>query len=44
MHTKGLTVGKCVVYDHDSGEVWQGRVASQASRESSTAQVLCDLW
>ena len=44
MHTKGPRIGKRVVHDHDTDEVWQGRVAGQASRGSSTAQALGDLW
>ena len=44
MHTKGLTVGKRVVHDHNSGEVWQGRVAGQVSRGNSAARVVYDLW
>jgi len=40
----GFTVGERIVHDHDSGEDWQSRAVSQASRGSSTAQVLCDLW
>ena len=44
MHTEGLTVGKRVVHDHDSGEVWQGRVAGQVSRGNSLTRVMLDLW
>ena len=44
MHTKGLTVGKCVICDNDAREVWQGRVARQVSRGNSPTRVMLDLW
>ena len=43
MHTKGLTVGKCVICGNDAREVWQGRVAGQAAalhRAPGALQVL----